>query len=80
MASIPSSTGNCRSINVKRMERGYEFIASSISDLARQQFARGVNIINNDIIATIQVRRDCNFSYGEIRLLNAYDQKIEDLQ
>jgi len=62
------------------MERGYEFIASSISDLTRQQFVRGVNVIHNDIIATIQARREYNLSYGEIGLLQAYGQKLEDLQ
>ena len=36
--SLPPSTGSFRSINVERVERGHKFIASSISDLARQHF------------------------------------------
>ena len=52
-ASLPPSTCNYLSINVQIMERGYEFIASSISDLERHQFIRGVYVINNDIIAKI---------------------------
>ena len=34
-ASLPPSTGSFHSINVEIMDRAYEFIASSISDLAR---------------------------------------------
>ena len=51
--SLPPSTGSFRNINVERMERGYECIASSTSDLARHKFVRGVNVINNDIISSI---------------------------
>ena len=79
-APIPPSIGNCRNINTERMEIWYTCIASSISDLARQQFFRGVNVINNDVIATIQALWDYNLYYGEIVLLRAYDQKIEILQ
>ena len=79
-ASLPPSTGSFRSINIKRIERGYEFIASSILDLARQHFFREVNVINNDIIDTVQARRECVQAYGKIGLLEAYDQKIADLQ
>ena len=39
-----------------------------------------MNVISNDIIATIQARRECNVYYGEIGLLQAYNQKLEDLQ
>jgi len=48
--------------------------------MTRQQFIRGVNVIHNDIIASIQARRECNFPYGEPVLLEAYDQQIADLQ
>ena len=34
-ASLPPSTRNHGSVNVDRMETGYQFIAASISDLAR---------------------------------------------
>ena len=33
--SLPPSTGSFRSMNVERMEMGYEFIVSSILDLVR---------------------------------------------
>ena len=79
-ASLPPSTGSFRSINIKRIERWYEFIASSILDLARQHFFREVNVINNDIIDTVQARRECVQAYGKIGLLEAYNQKIVDLQ
>ena len=58
----------------------YKFIASSISDLEMQQFGRGVNMINNDIIASIEARREYEQAYGETGLMHAYNPKNSDLQ
>ena len=78
-ASLPPYTGRFRSINGERMKKVYEIIASSISDLTRQQFVRGLNVINNDIIVPIQSRRECEQAYGKSELMQAYDQKFTDL-
>ena len=75
-ATLPPSTGNFRGSNVEIMERGYTFIASSISDLERHNFVRGFNVINNGTIFLIHARRECEQVYGEPRFMEAYDQKL----
>ena len=37
-------------------------------------------MINNDIINSIQARREYEQTYGELGLMQAYDQQISDLQ
>ena len=72
--SLRPSTGSFRIINVERMERGYSFIASLITDLTRHQFFREVNVINKNSITSIQARREGKQAYGEPGLMQAYDQ------
>ena len=72
-ASLPPYTGSFWSISIERVERVYDFIASSISDLTRQQSFRGSNVINNDIISSIQVKRECEQVYRELVLMQVYD-------
>jgi hypothetical protein len=78
--SLPPSTGTGRSINFDRLQSGYQIIASSLSDLARQQSVRGSNVINEDIIATYTKKFELEREGVDGVLIQAYDQKIKDLQ
>ena len=79
-ASLPPSTGSLRSVDVDRMERRFNGIASSIGDLVRGNMVRSVNDINNDIIAAIKEMNTLERNNSDIRLVEAYGEKINDLQ
>ena len=49
-ASLPPFARRTRRINIHGMESGYQFIATLICALARQQASKGSHEINNDII------------------------------
>jgi hypothetical protein len=79
-ASLPPSTGQRDSVNIDRMETGFQFIAASIRDLARSQSVRGLNAINNDIIQTTRERIGLAENGLPEMIYEAYDQKLKDLQ
>ena len=62
------------------MYSSYQFIASSITDLARQQSVRGAHEINNDIIQTTTQKLSLEERGVDDGLISAYTQKITDLQ
>ena len=81
-AFLPPSTRNrgVGSINVDRMEAGYNFIAQSISNLARQQTVCRPDLITDDLIKTFKDKSDLQQIGADDSLLALYDQKINDLQ
>ena len=62
------------------MKRLYAGIAESISDSSRQGLVMDANIINNDIIQAIHDLNGLEMANGNSRLVDAYTQKITDLQ
>ena len=78
-ASLPPSTGCHQSINIERMETGYQFIAASISNLDWQQVVRGIHEINNDSISTTRERNGIDGDGLLNMIYEAYDQKLKDL-
>ena len=77
---LPPSTGSLRSVNVDRMERRFNDVASSIGDLVRCNMIRAVNVINDGIIAAIRTLNDLERTNADRRLVDAYTQQINDLQ
>ena len=77
---LPPSTGNGRSINMERMEHGYNTIADSINNLAYQQRIRTRIDINRDIQQQIHMRCDLERSGASAALIESYTQTIQDLQ
>ena len=79
-ASLPPSTGNMRNINVENMERRFAGIASSIQDLTKHAMVRTVNVVNDDLIKAIEELDRLERLHGNVRLIEAYQEKISDLE
>ena len=62
------------------MEARFAGIAESIQDLTRHAMVRAVNIVNDDLINAIGELNRLESSNGNSRLIEAYREKISDLE
>ena len=78
-AFLPPSTRNSGSINIERMERGYNVIAQSIQTLAMQGRIRRVDEIDDEIIKVIEKKVELEQNGAAPQLIQAYDRKLVGL-
>lgn len=79
-AFLPPSQRNNGSINIDRMENGFNNIASSLHNLAMQNRIRRVGDINNELIATIREKVELEHANADNAIIDAYNTKIDDLK
>ena len=77
--SLPPSTGTQSSVNIDRMEYGYQQIAQSINNLAYQQRLRRSVDISNDIVCNVEKRADLICNNADREVIDSYDLLIADL-
>ena len=70
----------CGVYQCKQNRGGYNFIAQSISNLARQQAVRCPDLITDNLIKTFNDKSDLQQIGADDSLLALYNQKINDLQ
>ena len=77
---LPPSTSGMGSVNMSRMEDGYQVIAHSINNLAYQNRIRRVADINNDLRINVEKRADLRNNGADEELLDVYTTIIADLR
>ena len=75
---LPPSTWNGRSINMDRMEHGYNSIVDSINNLAYQQHIRRGVDITNGVLSNVTRRSDLRQNGADVEVIETYNLLIAD--